>query len=287
MPGDDSESGHDPRIAEIAVRLAHACHGEEGNRLAAYGLMPVYDTPLVGVAAAADPLFERYRDPAVIGRHHRTPEEWLPGAASVVCYFLPFSAEVRAANHIPGLPAPEWVAARFEGEAFNDLLRSRLAEWLRAMGGEAIVPCHTPHYQIIARRSNWSERHAAYAAGLGTFGLSHSLITARGTAGRFGSVISTLPLEPTPRPYSGPFDYCPWKMSGGCGACIPRCPPGAITPEGKDIARCAHHLDHVVRPVFAPRYGCGKCQTAVPCEHAIPNPATRPMFRRPAAAGPR
>jgi epoxyqueuosine reductase len=46
--------------------------------------------------------------------------------------------------------------------------------------------------QRYSYASSWSERHAAYAAGLGTFGLCDGLITARGKAVRFGSIISKL-----------------------------------------------------------------------------------------------
>ena len=35
--------------------------------------------------------------------------------------------------------------------------------------------------------SAWSERHAAYVAGLGTFSLTRALISERGMAGRYGS----------------------------------------------------------------------------------------------------
>lgn len=38
--------------------------------------------------------------------------------------------------------------------------------------------------------SNWSERHAAYVAGLGTFSLNDALITVNGIAHRVGSILS-------------------------------------------------------------------------------------------------
>ena len=71
--------------------------------------------------------------------------------------------------------------------------------------------------------SNWSERHVAYVCGLGTFGLSKGLITERGMAGRFGSIVTDAELAPTPRKYSDPFEYCT-----KCGACQFRCPAKAI-----------------------------------------------------------
>ena len=44
--------------------------------------------------------------------------------------------------------------------------------------------------------STWSERHAAYASGLGTFGLSDGLITPRGQAMRCGSVVARIAVPP-------------------------------------------------------------------------------------------
>jgi epoxyqueuosine reductase QueG len=112
--------------------------------------------------------------------------------------------------------------------------------------------------------SNWSERHAAYAAGLGTFGLSRGIITEKGISGRLGSVITSAEFPATPRPYKGLYDYCI-----KCGTCIKHCPVGAISDEGKRHPPCSAFLDKT-KEKYKPRYGCGKCQTAVPCERGIP-----------------
>ena len=104
----------------------------------------------------------------------------------------------------------------------------------------------------------------AFVCGMGTFGLSKGLITERGVAGRFGSVIVDAPLEVTPRPYTDIYEYCT-----KCGACM-RCPAGAITlEEGKSHEKCSAYV-HTLRVKYAPRFGCGKCQVKVPCERGIP-----------------
>ena len=124
-------------------------------------------------------------------------------------------------------------------------------------------------------RSNWSERHAAFIAGLGTFSLNRSLVTALGSAGRLGSVIADIELEATPRGYEQVDEYCT-----KCGICIQRCPPEAVSEGGKDNAVCMRFLEEVLLR-HKPRYGCGKCQPDVPCESGIPLrspavPAIRP-----------
>jgi epoxyqueuosine reductase QueG len=240
------------------------------NVLPAHGNLGIYDPPLVAFARADDPLFEALKDPDVVGPRHRSPREWLPSARTVVSYFLPFTESVRKSNHVDGLPSEEWVSARIDGEAFNNLVRWHCAGLLESQGGQALVPPHRDDFAIVDRRSNWSERHVAYIAGLGTFGLSRSLITSRGTAGRYGSVVTSLEIEPTSRTSATHYDACPFLVDGGCGACIDRCPSGAITRKGKDTARCSEYLDTVVKPRFSPRYGCAKCQTNVPCEFATP-----------------
>ncbi|NLI93955.1 MAG: epoxyqueuosine reductase [Peptococcaceae bacterium] len=235
------------------------------NRADEIGLEKIFDQPLVGIAGANDPLFERLRSPEVIGPRHFLPAEYLPEAKTVVSYFLPYSLEVRSANSEYGLPALKWVYGRIEGEAVNNALRAYIVNLFQQNGINAVAPGLDSRFSVVDRRSNWSERHIAYIAGLGTFGLSKGLITKKGCAGRIGSVVTGAVMEPTARDYSGIYDYCTM-----CGECIQRCPSGAITQEGKNIPTCADYIDTVVLPRFNPRYGCGKCQTAVPCEFELP-----------------
>lgn len=247
--------------------LAEEFAGESPlNRVEELGIARIYDAPLMGLADALDPLFGKLQEPSVVGEHHLLPRDWLPEAKTVISYFLPFSWDIREANRTRGLPATKWLYGRIEGEAFNNALRQYLVEELSKDGGRALVPPMDPRYKITANRSNWSERHVAFIAGLGTFGLSKSLITQKGSAGRYGSVLTDQEMVITSRPYKDVYEYCNY-----CYACIDRCPAEAIKTEGKDISLCAQYIDNEIRPRYAPRYGCGKCQTAVPCEEAIPH----------------
>lgn len=229
----------------------------------------IFDEPLVGVAAASDPLFVKMKDPDAIGPHHLLPQEWLPGAVSVISYFIPFAEQIRAANRCEGLPALEWVYGRYEGEQFNEALRRYVVEEIQKTGAGALAPALDARFETVQNQtimtSNWSERHIAFIAGLGTFGLHKSFITEKGCAGRFGSIITTLDLIPTPRPYNDIYEYCT-----NCYACVARCPSGAVTPQGKMKALCMNYINNEIKPLFMPRYGCAKCQTAVPCEFARP-----------------
>lgn len=230
----------------------------------------LFDEPLLGAAAANDPLFEEYKRHEVIGPHSMLPSDWLDGARTVLSIFLPFTRKVRESNRLKGDPSAAWMHGRYEGQIFVQKLCTELADSLRAAGEQAIVPILDPRFRNIQNieqdtfTSNWSERHVAYAAGLGTFGISKVLITKRGTAGRIGSVVTTLHLPPTPRDYSDPYEYCIH-----CMACARRCEAGAISKEGKRNPPCKHLLLGVEER-YPPRSGCGKCQVGVPCEDKRP-----------------
>ena len=126
-----------------------------------------------------------------------------------------------------------------------------------------------------AYSSNWSKRHAAYAAGLGTFGLCDGLITSKGKAMRCGSVIAKIDISPSERKYDDHHAYCLFYSKETCGECITRCPVGAISKRGHDKIKCSKHLGitrQYVKTNYAFKgYGCGLCQTNVPCESKIPS----------------
>ncbi len=271
-------------ISELESKLAAFVNENPANYVdASYALKPeyvgtrFYDAPIIAVAAADDSLFTYLKEhKEAYGPTLRMPNEWLDGAVSVVSIFFPFSKEVRESNR-PDITTPSdlWLHSRFEGEALIKNAANYLAELLKAKGGKTCVPSASPEFYTlrdVARLekgqppyvSNWSERHIAYVAGLGTFGLSKNLITKKGVCGRFISVITTLPLEVTPRNYTDPYEYCTF-----CGACAKRCNAGAIGPTEKHNPTCSNSTRNNFER-FAPRYGCGKCQVSVPCETKIP-----------------
>ena len=242
--------------------------------------MRMYDRALVGVADAADACFEACREEGVVGRHFIPPAAWLPEAASVISVFLTFTEQVSESNaELPGWPSDEWLHARIEGQKYIDGLMNALKEELERRGYPSAVPSSDPRFASVAMShadarlsgrsftSVWSERHVAYACGLGTFGLAKGIITELGAAGRLGSVVTTLSLTPTPRRYTGVYDYCTM-----CGVCAVRCPAEAIDPvTGKDHAKCSAFLGRTLER-YRPRYGCGKCQVSVPCQNGVPAP---------------
>jgi len=236
-----------------------------------------FDEPLFGYAAADDVFFAEFKKPGIIGPDFMSPNEWLPEAKSVISVFLPFTIQVRTANRKNmDWPADEWLHARVEGQMFQDSVCRYMEGLFIQEGFSALAPMIDPRRKwgnssITDKAdqsyytSNWSERHIAYAAGLGTFGLSRGLITQRGVAGRFVSTITSGYFEPDKRSYTGVYDYCT-----NCGACAQNCPAGAITMEnGKMHYPCSVFLDRT-RAKYAPRYGCGKCQVSVPCEDKAP-----------------
>ncbi|MDP6180671.1 MAG: hypothetical protein QGG48_12340, partial [Desulfatiglandales bacterium] len=157
-------------------------------------------------------------------------------------------------------------------------IREHVVSFLKNNGFLAVAPMSSPLFEVLQSEkvgftSNWSERHVAYAAGLGTFGLSRGLITQRGIAIRCGSVVTNLQLPPSPRPYAHFQEHCLFYNSGTCGKCITRCPAGAISEEGHDKDRCMTHCSEIMQmcdEYDADMPGCGLCQTGVPCEAKIP-----------------
>jgi epoxyqueuosine reductase QueG len=249
-----------------------------------------WEKPISGFSRGDDPLYEQYK--TYVGPFHWTPWEIFsqtfpatqvtPQDLGVIVWVLPQTRSTKLDNRQQSTyPAERWARSRIFGEAFNNKLRHHVVAALQERGHTAVAPMLSPLWErkdseAFVFASTWSERHAAYASGLGTFGLCDGLITAQGKAMRVGSVITDLPLPPTPRPYDHHQAYCLFFSQGTCGKCIARCPVGAISEKGHDKLKCSQHLfpgtsDFVKANYHFDGYGCGLCQTGVPCESRIPS----------------
>jgi epoxyqueuosine reductase len=263
------------------------------NRLSFVNDYVLWDDPLVGFADGDDPIFAEYK--TIISPEHLTPREALakacsknleelPARLSVISYILPAVEETRKSNRAESrVPSRLWSHTRWYGEKFNDKLRAHLVALLTGMGYLTAAPFSQPYFKTYSNEkgpySNWSERHVAYAAGLGTFSLSDGLITERGVAIRCGSVVTSLALPARPRTATGPYSNCLFYAGVNCRGCIDRCPAGAIGEKGHDKNRCQQYLRDIGYSAQATYdneksvAGCGLCQTKVPCEFR--NPVSR------------
>lgn len=266
---------------------------DSDNRLNKLDGTPIYDEPVVGFASGSDPLFEDYKK--IIGDFHMTPQEFLQKVAAeqgksmevqadqctVICWCLPIVDETRGTMRKETDKASEkWVHTRIYGEQFNNKIREGVSRFLADKGVFAYSPLVTKHFKMLTDvpggySSNWSERHALFAAGLGTFGLSEGLITPKGKAMRCGTTIALAKMPATSRPYQKHNEYCLFFRNGKCTECAKRCPAKAISEKGHDKLKCkSFTLDYMskyTREHYKMEgYGCGLCQTSVPCESCIP-----------------
>jgi epoxyqueuosine reductase QueG len=234
----------------IAGAIAEVLSESPDNRLEDFGGQPVFDSPLVGTTDGDDPVFEALR--TAVSPRHLMPREILraysaaceePAGISVVSWALPFTEEIRRSNRSREWPSELYSVARNNGGALLHEIGRRLPETLSAHGIASVVPALTPEYDAFRDpertfSSTWSERHVAYAAGLGRFGLNGALIMAAGSNARLGSIVTDRPPE-AGRPDRGDH-RAPCLESGGrvCGLCVAQCPAMAIGGEGLDKSRC-------------------------------------------------
>jgi epoxyqueuosine reductase len=262
----------------------------EANSLRFPDKEPAWAKPLLGFSRGDDPLWAELKKD--IGEFYWTPIEAFtaafpsaevgPESLSIICWILPQTERTKEDHRKEReFPSERWSRSRKYGEEFNARLRAHVVEALAGIGCEAVAPQLSPLWKTMKSEkyglsSPWSERHAAFVSGLGTFGLCDGLITPLGKAMRCGSVIARLRVPPTPRPYGDRREYCLYFAKGVCGKCVDRCPAGAISKErGHDKAACQAYIDTKTPPYIKEHfgidiYGCGLCQVGVPCESRIP-----------------
>lgn len=233
--------------------------------------------PLVGFADAKHPLIAEYKH--LIGENHGTPDEVLEDASIVIAYFVPFTKELAETNKTEDdLASREWAVAYEETNAMFKKLNAYIIEELEKQGYKAGISPKTATFSKTELKSNWSYRHFAYLAGLGTFGLNNMLITKHGCCGRYNNIVTNLDVEP-----DAPLteELCLYKKNGSCKVCVNNCPVGALTTEKYDRHLCYTMLmkNAAVHTGLGSSYAnedgkgsnskgtdvCGKCVTQSPC----------------------
>ncbi len=223
--------------------------------------------PLAAVADAADPAFADLK--MQVSPTHFLPENLLPDARSVICFFLPFTKKVTESNRKERLASTEWARAYIDSNRAIAAVSTAISEKLERGGHKTAAVSATHNFLPEKLISDWSHRHAAVIAGLGTPGINNMLITKSGCSGRVGSVITSCIIEAASRPDS---EHCLYKANGSCGYCVKQCPTGALTFSSFDRFRCYGQLleNNRFHNMEAEVDVCGKCITGLPCSLRAP-----------------
>lgn len=277
---------------EIKNIISNVFNSLERNNFAVLGKPdePMFDSPLVGIAAGNDTYYDFLKEH--IGEFHWSPAEAFaikhgssPDSSKLRVISIIFP-QTEATNDMQSkqlaFPCDNWYVSRGEWEHLMAEFCSKLEAELDMIGIRSasidfLQGLGARYSENVGTASNWSHRHAAFSAGMGTFGLSDGFISERGMSVRLTTIVVEADLDITPRGDIGPYDWCLYYKSGICGACIRRCPVRAITEKGHDKTACSNYKDTKCAANW-PEYidhsnyktPCGLCQTKIPCAYKRP-----------------
>ena len=296
-------------IEHVQAFIERLFASSELNRLPeAYGGAQIFAKSLMGISRGDDDIFQKFKE--VVAPEHLTPVEmWvqsglpadrgLAARLRIVSIVFPYINQIREAGRRNDqvLPPEVYSVAYNFANPFVDAVLQELVGFFQKRGFQAISGIQSKVYQYLTRQdpflmySNWSERHVAFAAGLGTFSLHEGLITEMGCNIRVASVITDAPLKTTDRINDQPYANCLHFANGTCEKCAEKCPAGAITSAGHNKRKCFEYGKKVIREmhqrpfkaILKPRHrklkgkrrvsypvGCALCQFDVPCSNKNP-----------------
>jgi len=222
---------------------------------------------IVTYADAEDEMF--YELKKVVSPSHALPKDFLPEAKTVVTYFIPLDEHIIKSNIEGKESSRAWAKAYVETNELIKDLNIYICSEIEKLGYKAKVIPTTLNYDNEKQICDWSQRHVAFIAGLGKFGLNNMLITDKGCCGRIGSFITDLTIEPTKRLDR---ENCLYKHNNTCKKCVDRCVNNALKADSFDRYKC-HEMCMCNDKLYSD-IGlcdvCGKCLVNVPCSMMNP-----------------
>jgi len=175
----------------------------------------------------------------------RRPDDYLPGARSVVSLGIKLGQGVMQANRLAHHGGPRhaiysylWYGFGLPSLHYLDRTAFLVTRLLEKAGHIAVPVMAISTFDIQSNLTEFSNQHAACAAGLGELGFSGLVLTPDvGPRARFSSIITTAPLEPDAM-YDGPklctMDACSTQGQGR-PLCETACAARAIGPDSVSV----------------------------------------------------
>jgi epoxyqueuosine reductase QueG len=238
-----------------------------------YNQLAVWREPIMA-CAPADDRFRRLKE--IIVPEHALPQDLLPGAKTVVVWFIPLKHHIQMDNTGGERPSLSWGRAYLSTNDLIDRAGRAIKAMLEDAGGKAALTPASHNFDKERLVSLWSHKHLGHLIGLGRYGTNCQLITPAGCSGRMGSLVTDLDLGNHPLVTAD--ELCLVKAGKNCGKCIKACPIDALSEGGMDRAACYARLREnyhlLMEPDGLPNSTdvCAKCQVGMPCSLKSPLP---------------
>jgi len=200
-----------------------------------------------------------------VSAEHLLPDDILPDAKSIISFFIPFTENIVNSNIEGKMASKEWVTGYIKTNDLIKIINGNIESLMIKNGYKAGKIPATHNFDTEKLTSNWSHRHIAYIAGIGTFGINNMLITKNGCCGRLGSIIINYEFNEY-KQIPKVKEKCLNKFNGSCGICQKKCIINAYE-NSYNRFKCYEQCLKNAEKHKNIGYGdvCGKCLAGIPC----------------------
>ena len=134
-------------------------------------LSELWEDPVVEIISANNEKLLTLKE--AVSQSHYMPCDILPDAKSIISFFIPFHKKVVESN-IKGTKASrEWAIAYIKTNDLIKTINDKIELLMDERGYKTGKIPATHNFDKDKLISNWSHRHIAYIAGIGTFGINN------------------------------------------------------------------------------------------------------------------
>jgi len=237
---------------------------EKGNRL-----NKMWKEPIIEIIPAYDGKLKQLKE--MVSTEHFMPFDILPDAKSIISFFIPFQEYIAESNIEGIMVSREWVEAYIRTNDLIKVINDNIELLMNKNGYKTGKIPATHNFDVNNLISNWSHRHIAYIAGIGTFGINNMLITKNGCCGRLGSIILNYEFNDY-RQIGKIRERCLKKIDGTCGICQNKCIWNCYGNNSFDRHKCYEQCLKNAEYHKTNGYAdvCGKCLVGLPCSTKEP-----------------